>query len=164
MKYFLRSIKYLVKIVVLLGLIFWLMQMSGTSAIRVEGSAVDFLHNFFATSRGRIFSLALLVWCAVYPSVEFRRRNLFYDIAARREAIIKAFAAGRMRLAGEEEGRMVFRGESLVRTIWWLGDEAVTVTRSADGGIDIEGPRRFVMEAEHRIPNYVGAGNGNENE
>ncbi len=157
MKYFLRSVKYLVKLVVLLALIFWLMQLSGTSAIEVTGGVAGFLRNFFATSRGQIFTAALLVWCAVYPAVEFRRRNLNYDLTTRREAIIKAFAAGRMKLASDEDGRMVFRGESLTRTIWWLGEEAVTVTRSPEGGIDIEGPRRFVMEAEHRIPNYVGS-------
>jgi hypothetical protein len=54
---------------------------------------------------------------------------------------------------------MVFRGESLVRTIWWLGDETVTITPNPSGGIDIEGPRRFVMEAEQRIPTYVGMDN-----
>ncbi len=156
MKYFLRAVKYLVKIVVLLALIFWLMQLSGTSTIESVGGVGEFLRNFFATSRGQIFAAALLVWCAIYPAVEFRRRNLDYDMDRRREAIIKAFAAGRMRLASDENGRMVFRGESLTRTIWWLGEEAVTVTRSAEGGIDIEGPRRFIMEVEHRIPNYVG--------
>ncbi len=146
----------MVKIVVLLALIFWLMQLSGTSAIEVAGGVGEFFRNFFATSRGQLFAAALLVWCAVYPAVEFRRRNLDYDMDRRREAIIKAFAAGRMRLACDQDGRMVFRGENLTRTIWWMGDEAVTVTRSPEGGIDIEGPRRFVMEAEHRIPNYVG--------
>ncbi len=157
MKYFLRSVKYLVKLVILLGLIFWLMQLSGTSAMEIEGGVAGFFRGFFATSRGQLFTAALLVWCALYPAVEFRRRNLNYDLTGRRDAIVKVFAAGRMRLASEEDGRMVFRGESLTRTIWWLGDEAVTVTRSPEGGIDIEGPRRFVMEAEHRIPNYVGA-------
>ena len=146
----------MVKITVLLAVIFWLMQLSGTSVMETEGGVAGFFRGFFASSRGRIFSAALLVWCAMYPAVEYRRRNLFYDIVGRREAIVKAFAAGRMRLASEQDGRMVFRGESLARTIWWLGDEAVTVTRSADGGIDIEGPRRFVMEVEHRLPNYVG--------
>ncbi len=162
MKYFLRSVKYLVRLVVLLALIFWLMQLSGTSNLEVSGGVMAFIKSFFATQRGLLFSGALLVWCAIYPSVEFRRRNLNYDLAARREAIVKALAAGRMRLVEDEEGRMVFRSESLVRTIWWLGDDAVTITRSPEGGIDVEGPRRFVMEAEHRIPNYIGAESENE--
>jgi hypothetical protein len=54
---------------------------------------------------------------------------------------------------------MVFRGESLVRRVWWLGEETVTITADPAGGIEIEGPRRFAMEAEHRIPNYVNAEN-----
>ena len=155
MKYVVRSLKYLLKLTVLLSLIFWLMQLSNTSSIVFEGGIVGFVKTFAATSRGQIFALAILIWCAVYPAVEFKRRHLNYDIEARKEAIVKALNAGRMRLAVDEQGRMVFRGESPVRTIWWLGDEAVTITRSPEGGIDIEGPRRFVMEAEHRIPNYI---------
>ena len=155
MKYILRAVKYLVKLAVLLAVIFWLMQLSGTSSIAVEGGIAGFFKNFFATSRGQIFTAALLIWCVVYPAVEFKKRSLLYDISTRREAIIKALAAGRMRLAEDEDGRMVFRGESPARRLWWLGEEAVTITRSPEGGIEIEGPRRFVMEAEHRIPNYV---------
>ena len=156
MKYVLRSVKYLVKLAVLLAVVFWLMQLSGTSSIVTGGGIAGFFKSFFATSRGQLFTAALLVWCAVYPAVEFKKRTLLYDMSARREAIIKALAAGRMRLSEDEDGRMVFRGESPLRRLWWLGEEAVSVTRSPEGGIEIEGPRRFVMEAEHRIPNYVG--------
>jgi hypothetical protein len=155
MKYFLRAVKYLIKLALLLALIFWLMQLSGTSNIPVEGDIADFFAQFFATSRGRIFAVALVVWCAVYPAVEFKKRHLKYDLDKRKSAIVKALNAGRMRLAEETDGRMVFRGESLTRRIWWMGEDTVTITANPVGGIDIEGPRRFVMEAEHRIPNYV---------
>ncbi len=117
-----------------------------------------------AALNGRKDKLLDLFMDETITRAEFKKRSLLYDISTRREAIIKAFAAGRMRLVGDEDGRMVFRGESLTRTIWWLGEEAVTITRNAEGGIDIEGPRRFVMEAQHRIPNYVEAERENEKE
>jgi hypothetical protein len=145
----------LVKLAILLTVIFYLMQVSGTSNIQTGGGIVDFFAAFVATSRGKIFLVALVVWCAVFPAVEFKKRHLFYDMHTRRDAIVRAMNAGRMRLASEDGGRMVFRGESLVRTIWWMGDEAVTITPNPSGGIDIEGPRRFVMEAQQRIPTYV---------
>lgn len=161
-KYILRAVKYLVKIAVLLALVFVLMRLSGTSNIESTGGIAGFFSAFIATSRGQIFVAALVIWCAIYPAVEFKRRHLSYDMKVRRNAIVKALNAGRMRLVGDEEGRMVFRGESLTRTIWWLGEETVTITANPVGGIDIEGPRRFVMEAEHRIPNYVEAEKENE--
>ena len=162
MKYIIRSVKYLVKIAVLLAVVFALMQMSGTSNIESTEGMLGFFKAFIATSRGQIFAVALVVWCAAYPAVEFKKRNLFYDLSERKDAIVKAMNAGRMRLAEQQEGRMVFRGDSPARRLWWLGEEAVTITRNPKGGIDIEGPRRFVTEAEHRIPNYVAAEKENE--
>jgi len=155
MKYAVRSVKYLVKIVVLLAAIFAVMKVSGTSNIDPELGVGDYVRTFFASTRGRIFVAALLVWCAVYPAVEFVRRRMNYDMRRRRDSIIKALAAGGMRLAEDGEGRMVFRAANPTRALWWLGEEAVTVTPTEDGGIELEGPRRFVMEAQHRIPNFV---------
>jgi hypothetical protein len=155
MKYVIRSVKYLLKLVVLLAAIFALMKVTGTSNIDPEAGALDYVKAFFATTRGRMFTAVLLVWCALYPMVEFVRRTVNCDIKKRRDAIVRAFEAGGMRLASEEEGRMTFRAAAPARALWWLGEEAVTVTASGDGAIELEGPRRFVMEAQHRIPNYV---------
>lgn len=158
-KYVLRSVKYLVKIAVILTVVFVVMNRTGTSNIESNGDIVDFFKNFIATARGKIFLVALVVWCAVYPYVEFKRRHLSFEMQTNRDAIIKALMAGGMALASDDGRRMVFRGESLVRRVWWLGEETVTITADPAGGIEIEGPRRFAMEAEHRIPNYVNAEN-----
>jgi hypothetical protein len=164
MKYFIRAVKYLVKIVVLLALLFFLMQWSGTSSLATEGGLAGFFKAFWASSNGKLFSAVLLVWCAIYPAVEFKTRYLNYNLGERKAAIIKALHAGNMTLARENgDNWMVFIG-SLPRRLWWLGEDAVTITRNPEGGIDIEGPRRFVMEAQHRIPNYVAAERENEQE
>ncbi|MDR2912795.1 MAG: hypothetical protein LBV38_05840 [Alistipes sp.] len=160
MKYTLRAVKYMVKLALLMAVVFALMQTSGTSNIESVGGVGGFFAAFFATARGQMFAVALVVWCAAYPAVEFKRRHMNFDLAARRDAIVKALRAGGMVLASEEmeagRAKMVFRGEGMVRRVWWMGDEAVTLTACPEGGFDIEGPRRFVMEAQHRIPNYVG--------
>ena len=162
MKYILRAVKYLVKLALLLALIFFLMKLSGTSNIETDGGIADFFAKFIATERGKIFAVALVVWAAIYPAVEFKRRHLGYDIPKRKGAVIKAMQAGNMSLAQESAEGMVFTG-SLLRRIWWLGEDTVTITQNPTGGIDIEGPRRFVMEAQHRIPNYVEAEKEKEN-
>ncbi len=162
MKYILRAVKYLIKIALLLALIFALMQWGGMSNIETGGAEgggiLGFFKSFIATTRGQVFSVVLLIWCAIYPAVEFKRRQLFYTLDGHKAAVIKALNAGGMTLASETDGQLVFHGSPL-RRIWWMGDDTVTITRNAAGGIDIEGPRRFVMEAQHRIPNYVGIEN-----
>ena len=153
-KYILRSVKYLVKLAVLLALLFLFMMWSGTSNLSFDNWQ-SFLASYFADYKGILFTVAVLIWSAVYPAVEFKTRHLNYDIDERKAEIIKALNAGGMVLASESDGRMVFRGEGIARRIWFMGDEAVTITRSLSGGLDIEGPRRFVLEAQQRIPAYV---------
>ena len=65
MRYTLRAVKYFVKLLILLAVIFCLMSLSGTTVF----SAENFMAEFFATTRGRIFSAAVVIWCALYPKV-----------------------------------------------------------------------------------------------
>jgi hypothetical protein len=141
-------------LVVLLALMFLLLKWSGMSNLSFE-SWQSFFASFFAGYKGIAFSVAVLVWCAIYPRVEFVSRQLNYDINTHKAAIIKALSAGGMVLSSEADGRMVFRSEGLWRRIWFMGDEAVTITRNLSGGLNIEGPRRFVVEAVQRIPAYI---------
>ncbi len=140
------------------AVIFLLMTYSNTSLLSGDGWQ-SFFVSYFATWRGWLFTAAIVVWCAVYPRVEFVTRSVAGDLRADKLGIIKALEAGRMILADETGDRMVFRAESLARKIWWMGDDAVTITRTANGRLDIEGPRRFVMEAQYRIPMYIGTQN-----
>lgn len=149
-----RSAKYLVKLLILFVILFAFMMWSETSALSFE-SIEGFFASYFGTTKGWLFTAVVLVWSAVYPKVEFVTRHMDYDMSEGKDSIIKAFGMGRMMLADETEGKMVFRGESIGRKLWFLWDEAVTVTRNAAGGFDMEGPRRFVGEAQQRIPGYM---------
>ncbi len=153
-KYTLRSVKYFIKLAILLGLLFTFMVLSGTSGFESEGGIGGFFATLFATTKGKLFVAALVVWCAIYPSVEFVKRHSNFDMHKRKEAIVKALNAGGMTLSKEDDHSMTFHGH-LPRRIWWLDEDAVTITNNPSGGFDIEGPRRFVMEAEHRIPTYI---------
>lgn len=144
MKYLLRAVKYFLKLVVLLAIVFLLIR---------RGNGVSIL-DILATTNGKLFAAAVIIWCAIYPRVEFVTRSLSYDITKRKAAIVRALGAGGMTLVAEEEWKMTFHG-SVLRRLWWLGEDTVIVRRNAAGGIDIEGPRRFAMEAQQRIPNYV---------
>lgn len=158
-KYLFRSVKYLVKLALLLAAIFFLMRWSNTSNLPTD-SWEGFFASYFSTWRGWLFTVAIVVWCALYPHIEFIRRSVGGNLWEDKLPIIKALNAGGMILAEETETRMVFRAESPVRKLWWMGDDAVTITRTEAGSLEIEGPRRFVMEAAQRIPTYIKSSNG----
>ncbi len=153
-KYILRSVKYLVKLLILFAVLFAFMMWSNTSTLNFDNWE-SLVASYFDTAKGWLFIAVVAVWCAVYPKVEFVTRHADYDMREGRDVIIKVFRMGRMTLANETDGRMVFRGESIGRRLWFLWDEKVTVTRNAAGGFDMEGIRRFVGEAQQRIPGYM---------
>jgi hypothetical protein len=152
-RYILRSVKYLIKICILLAILGAIMMLSESSTLDFN-SLDSFASSYFATWRGWLFTAAIVIWCAVYPRVEFVVRHLDYDMREGKEAIVKALNAGGMVLAEDSDGRMVFRGEGF-RRIWHMWDDAVTITDNPSGGFDLEGPRRFVTEAMQRIPAYI---------
>ena len=153
-KYILRAVKYLVKLLILFAILFALMMWSETSTLSFDN--VDaFFASYFGTVKGWLFTAVVIIWSAVYPKVEFVTRRAGYDMREGRDVIIKVFDLGKMVLADETEDRMVFHGESIGRRLWFLWDDSVTVTRNEAGGFDMEGPRRFVGEAQQRIPGYM---------
>jgi hypothetical protein len=153
-KYILRSVKYLIKLLVIFAILFAFMRRSETSMLSFD-TLDTFIASYFATWRGWLFSIVVVLWCAIYPRVEFVVRHLDYDLVADKEGIVKALNAGGMNLVGESDGRMVFAGSGF-RRIWYVWDDVVTLTANPAGGFDLEGPRRFVTEAMQRVPVYTG--------
>lgn len=150
-KYIARSLKYLVKLLILLTVIMLLMLWSGTSTL----SFTNFFADFIARPQTWLLLAVVVVWSAIYPKVEFVTRTTEGNLREDKIGIINAMRAGGMSLADESEGRMKFHGEAPVRRVWWLGDDTVTLTQESDGLISIEGPRRFAGEAQTRIPGYI---------
>jgi hypothetical protein len=156
-KYILRAVKYLVKLVVLLAIVLALMLYSKTSTL----SADNFLADFFARTQTWILLVAVVVWSAIYPRVEYVKRIVEGNLHADKIGIINALRAGGMRLDSESEGRMVFVGEAPLRRLLWLGEDRITLTQLTGGMIEIEGARRMAGDAQQRIPGYVEREKGN---
>jgi hypothetical protein len=156
-KYILRAVKYLVKLVVLLAIILALMLYSKTSTLSVD----NFIADFFARAQTWILLVAVVVWSAVYPRVEYVKRTVEGNLHADKIGIINALRAGGMRLAEESEERMVFVGEAPLRRLLWLGEDRITLTQLPGRMIEIDGARRFAGEAQQRIPGYVERENSN---
>jgi hypothetical protein len=158
LKYILRSVKYLVKLLVLLAIVMLLMLYSNTSTL----SAENFFTDFFSRRETWILLAVVVVWCAIYPRVEFVTRIIEGNLHSDKIGIINALRAGGMRLEEENGGRMVFVGEAPLRRLWWLGEDRIVLTQLTGGMIEIEGSRRFAGEAQQRIPAYVERAKENE--
>lgn len=151
MRYTLRAVKYFVKLLILLAVIFCLMSLSGTTVF----SAENFMAEFFSTTRGRIFSAAVVIWCALYPKVEYISRFIpDVDVQRNRPQIISAFEAAGMRLESRTDRQLVFRAGTVLRRTVQMWEDAVEVT-AAEGGIVIEGNRRAIAATEFRIKLYT---------
>lgn len=151
MRYFVRAVKYFIKLMILLAVIFALMVWSGTS----EFSADGFFNEFFSSLRGRIFSVVVILWCAVYPKVEYITRHVSdVEVQRDRPGIISAFEAAGMRLESRSDTELVFRSASLLKRMLYMGEDTVRVTASGDG-IDLDGSRRQIADTEYRIKLYT---------
>lgn len=149
-KYILRSLKYLVKLLILLAVILALMLYSNTSTLSFE----NFFADFISRPQTWLLLAVVVIWSAFYPKVEFVKRSAEGNLHDDKIGIINALRAGGMMLASEDNGKMVFHGEAPMRRLWWMWEDTVTMTQEGDM-ITIEGPRRFAGEAQNRLPGYI---------
>jgi len=151
MRYTLRAVKYFIKLSILLAVIFMLMVVSGTAGFSTD----DFFCEFFSSLRGRLFSAVLVLWCIIYPKIEYVSREIGgVRVDEDRPKIIAAFEAAGLRLESRSDTRLVFRAASAFRRALHLWEDAVTVSRT-EHGIAVEGNRKAVAEAEFRIKLYT---------
>jgi len=141
-KYILHSVKYFVKLLALLAFIYLLTYLTGTLGIT--------LAELFG-KRGALLLAAMVVLSAAYPSFGFISRTVKADAEEDREAILESFRLCGYTLRSDEDGRMRFTASSPLKRIWYLGDDAVTVTSAGKGSIIISGNRKEVVQAEFRI-------------
>ena len=88
-QYIRRAAGYFIKLVVLVGLLYLLMFVTGTARV----SAEFFFRELFTTPRGILLVAALAVLSAFYPKFGYVSREAEADIVADRDAIINAFHA-----------------------------------------------------------------------
>lgn len=145
-----RSVKYFVKLVLLLAAIYGLLFLTGTSRISAEA----FFPEVFSTYRGWAMIAALVLLAALYPSFGFVRRTVRADFVQDRENILKAFAADGYTAVSVTGQRMVMRAASPVRRLTSMYDDTVTVIPGGEG-IVIEGIRKEAVRAEFRLKTYL---------
>ncbi len=149
-RYLIRSLKYLLWLVILLALIFVLMTLTGTSRYGADES----LHQLFGTSRGAMMICAIVLLALLYPRFGFVRRVLRADLGANREVILEAFARNAYKLVSENERGMAFRAVKPLKKWMLLGEDTIAVVPAPEG-FALEGIRREVVNVEFRLKPFL---------
>ena len=144
--YVLSSLKYLLRMTLLMVAIYGAMYITGTLGITTEE---------LLGTKGIILAVALIGLSAAYPSYGFVHRTVKASIVANREEILEAFHQNGYSLCKESEDEMVFHASAPLKRVWHLGDDRVVV-RAIDGfNIDLYGIRKEVVQTEFRITSYL---------
>ena len=151
MRYLLRSVKFLVSLLVMYVVAVWLMSILGASMLSLR----DTIFVMFQTLRGQLLVAAILVWVAIYPKVGYIKRDSDADIDADKEQIMTAFVVSGYELMEQSEDEMHFRASNFFRRLRLLFEDEVVVRRGEEGGIEIEGVRRTVAYAMLRLNSYL---------
>ena len=96
--YIVRSLKYLVWLLLLFTLVFTLMLATGTS----RADAGRDLAELFGSQRGRLMLAVIVVVAAFYPKFGFARRTVAADFTGDRELILSTFRANGFSLVRDD--------------------------------------------------------------
>ena len=151
MKYFVRSIKFLVSLIVLYVAAVAIMSAIGASML----SARDTIFVMFQTTRGQLLVAAIVIWAAIYPKVGYIKREVPADFDADKEQIVTAFVVTGYELVSESANEMRFRASNIFRRLRLLFEDEVVVRRCESGDIEVDGVRRTVAYAMLRLKSYL---------
>ena len=150
MRYIVRAINYFVAFCVLYLGVVWLGLASQGGSMSVWESIVATMH----TSRGLMLVAAVVLLSALYPRFGFMTRRVECDMTEDREQLLSAFMMSGFVVREESEGRMLFRGDNLVRRIFMLFEDEIVVEQYGQW-VDIKGNRRGVANAAYRLELYM---------
>ncbi len=144
-------VKYLIKLLALLVLIYALMFATGMARI----SAEQFIDELFHANNGVLLLLALVVLAFVYPRFGFVRRTVEASVTTDREEILRAFNMSGYVMTQQSEGRWVFRASSPLKRVMNVFDDKIVLTYDDEQHITLDGIRKEAVQVEFRIKTYV---------
>ena len=147
MKYLIRSAKYFAAFCVLYLGIVWLSVMTSKG---MDVSVWDYVAATFATTRGKMLGLAVVVLSAWYPRMGFMTRRVECDMQEEHDYLLRVFAAAGFTLKEESDGRMVFKADNILSRLVMLFEDEITVEQYGQW-VDITGIRRGVAKVVYRM-------------
>ncbi len=150
MRYIVRALKYFCAFCVLYVAIVWL----GLKSQGAGESVWDSIVTTLSVPRGWLLAGAVVLLSALYPRFGFMTRRVECDMTEDREQLLAAFTMAGFTLREESDGKMVFRGDNLMRRIFMLCEDEIVVEQYAQW-VDIKGIRRGVANASYRLELYI---------
>lgn len=146
MRYFIRSVKFLIALFVIYLAAVWIMIEAGASMLTMRETLQVLVH----TTRGIVLLVAIVAWAAIYPRVGFVSRRVEGDMTDDREKIIRAFISAGYLLKSENGEQMRFRAAGLFHKLRLLFEDEITVSQYGQW-IVLDGIRRSVADVQMRL-------------
>lgn len=143
MKYLGRAVRYLLKMVILIGVVMTILYFARQTKPQ--------FWQILTQWQGIAFIAILVVWSFIYAKTGFVSYTIRMNMAAQHNKIVEAMEQGGYHLVGEELGIMRFRAKSLWTKFTLAGDDAITITAVGTEGIEVEGARSVVLKVELRL-------------
>ncbi|MCC8019482.1 MAG: hypothetical protein LIO85_06895 [Rikenellaceae bacterium] len=145
-KYLLRSLRYILRMVVLLAVVFGVMALFGL----IERQNGNLFEAIFV-SRNGVFLLGVLIFLAgLYPRLSFGEVTTRGNIHSDRRKIKEVMAQYGYVVSREDETSMEFRAGRLSRRLLAQWDDGVTVTGRGDR-LYIEGMKKDIFRLQGRL-------------
>lgn len=150
MKYFVRSLKYFVKLCVICTVVFLVMVLANMTPLTpVEAPAI-----LFHTPQGWILIVAAGTLAAFYPRFGFLTRQVEGDVQQNRTQLINAMQSAGFALVSEQSGQLSFRAANPLRRLAWIWEDTITA-RQYDQWIVLDGPGKHVARVEYKLRSFL---------
>lgn len=141
-----RSLRYILRMVVLLGIVFAVMAAAGL----LDTGDGNLLNALFNSRNGWLLLGVLVILAGVYPGLAFGETRVRGDIEADRDKIRRVMENYGFVLSSEDGKTMVFRAAKLSRRIASQFDDTVTVT-GLNGVLFVEGMKKDIYRIDGRL-------------
>ncbi len=149
-RYAIRSLKYLLWLIVLFCALMLLLTLSGYAQYSLEES----LRQLTDSHQGVVMFGAIILLALLYPRFGFTTRSCAAEMESRREVILRTMSVSGFVLQAEEPGRLVFRAETPLKRLLLLGEDEVIITAHGEQ-IEITGARKEVVRIQFRLRSFL---------
>lgn len=152
MRYFVRSVKYLLFLCVLDVALVWLMSFDKAVA---DVDLLTLVRLQLGSESGPWLVVAFVALAAFYPLFGFMRRRIEgCDVVADELRIMNAMQTYGFKLVERSVGELSFRKEGFVGRMMLMFEDEIVV-RSVDGGVELVGLRRSVARVAYQLQCYM---------
>lgn len=143
MQYFIRSVKYLITLVVFFAVIFTLMYF--TSSVKDQLTFQEYFDRSFADGAGLKMILFFVVFAAIYPLIGYSKKDIYVSNYKENHQKVKdLFENSRFVVESETPTSITFRAKGKVTRAMRLGEDKITIDFSTNPVV-MNGQRKDVL-------------------